>query len=84
MNQHHIVPLIKEFFEETFPNPGAELTESTDLFDDWLEESLSIIRIIAFIEQTFGIEVKDGDISGENFETIACISNYVTRQLGNR
>ena len=72
---------IKEFLEETFPNPGQELTESTDLLNDWLVDSLGIVMIIAFFEETFGIEVKQTDITGESFGTVASLSEYVVKHM---
>ncbi len=77
MDKNQIEELIKKFLEEFFPNPSVELTKSTNIFDDWDVDSLGIVNIIAFLEKTFGIEIKQSDINLNNFENISALSNYV-------
>ncbi len=43
--------------------------------------SLGIIRLVAFIEEKFGIKVKDEDLVPENFQNIDSINNYIVSKI---
>jgi acyl carrier protein len=40
-------------------------------------DSLGILRLIAFIEEKFGVQVEDDELLSENFETINIIKQFV-------
>lgn len=40
-------------------------------------DSLGLLRLISYIEEQFGISVKDIDMVPENFETINKIETYI-------
>lgn len=52
-----------------------------DLLETGVLDSISIVRLVAFVEQTFDIEVLDEDLAPQNFQTIAKIAAYVGRRL---
>lgn len=55
----------------------STLTAESALIDAGLIDSLSIFRLIVFIEQEFGTSVVDEDITLENFETLKAIARLV-------
>jgi acyl carrier protein len=57
-----------------------DLTDHLPLIEGRVIDSLGIQRLIAFVERQFGIEVGDGDVVPENFETIASLATFVRRQ----
>ncbi|MCF6271548.1 MAG: acyl carrier protein [Melioribacteraceae bacterium] len=80
MDKNQVEQQIKDFLENSFPNPNMELTNGINIFDDWDVDSLGIVNIIAFLEKTFGIEIKQSDINLNNFENISALSNYVMKK----
>lgn len=40
-------------------------------------DSLALLRIIAFLEEEFGVTVNDDEVIPENFETINVIKTYI-------
>lgn len=40
-------------------------------------DSMGVMELIEFVQQTFGVTVGDGDITEENFGSLANISRYV-------
>ena len=81
MENKEISTRIKTFLETEFPNQGIELTETTDLLQDWFVDSLGMIEMVLFIEQTFSIPVSRADIQAVNFRNIAAISTFVSGRL---
>ena len=80
MDPKTITHQIKDFLIQSFPNPKQELTEETDLINDWLVESLRIVMVVDFIEKAFNIKFQQADINGQNFETLASLVKFVEQQ----
>ncbi len=62
--------------------PGLELGVDTPLLMDGLVSSIAAMRLVAFLEEQFGISVPPEDVTLENFGTIASISDYVSNHAG--
>lgn len=60
---------------------GPSVSVDGSLLDSGLLDSLGIFELVAFLQDTFGVEVADEDIVPDNFETVAQISSYVDGKL---
>ncbi|MBD3765760.1 MAG: acyl carrier protein [Rhodobacterales bacterium] len=60
----------------TLQVPGP-LTEETELFSTGLLDSVAMMGIIGFLEDTARIDVRPSDVTLENFDTVARILAYV-------
>jgi acyl carrier protein len=58
------------------------LTDDTDLLSAGIVDSLGILRLVAFIEERFGVKVPDEDVVFENFQSIRAMAGYVTERQG--
>jgi acyl carrier protein len=56
------------------------LHPETLIFTDGIVDSFSLMEIIQFVEESEGVEVSDGDVTLENFDSISRIAAYVTRK----
>ena len=81
MQSAEIKSHLKDFFEKEFPNPGTDLTDDTDLLDDWFVDSFGIVNTTLFLEEKFDIEISRADINAENFRSVETLSRYVANQL---
>jgi acyl carrier protein len=43
-------------------------------------DSLGILRLVSFVEEKFGIEVPDEDVTIDNFQSVKAMSDYVASQ----
>jgi acyl carrier protein len=57
------------------------LTDDADLLSAGIVDSLGILRLVAFMEQRFGVKVPDEDVVFENFQSIDAMAGYVTGRL---
>ena len=62
----------------------ATLTSDTDLLGAGIVDSLGILRLVAFLEDRFGVKVPDEDVVFENFESIGAMAAYVSQRLATR
>lgn len=56
--------------------------DDTDLFETGLLDSLSLVALIAEIEQSFGIELPLDDIDVERFRSVDAIASFVALNGG--
>lgn len=69
---------LREFIrEEILHGRSAALDAEQDLLGAGIIDSLGILRLVAFIEERFGVKVADEDVVFENFESIGTMARYV-------
>jgi len=56
------------------------LTNDADLLGAGIVDSLGILRLVAFIEDRFGVKVPDEDVVFENFQSIGAMASYVAQR----
>ena len=72
---------IKEFIFGRFPQAKKKnISDSDELLNSGIVDSLGILEIVAFIEKTFGITVADEELTSENFETLTSLTNFVEQK----
>jgi acyl carrier protein len=71
--------LIKYILEEIIADPKEELMTDDDLLNSGLIDSLGIMRLIAFIENEFGMKIPPQDMVIENFMSVEAIANYIQK-----
>lgn len=73
---------IRQFIDRALRRQGIEvdLGEEYPLIDSKLIDSLTLMDLIAFLEQSFRIVVDPTDIVPENFATVRAIAALVTRR----
>ncbi len=60
-------------------NPAA-LGDGASLLDHGIIDSTGVLEVILFIEETFGIEVKDSEMLPDNLDSIERIANFIGRK----
>lgn len=60
-------------------NPDIDYKNRTDLIDAHLLDSLSIISLIAELEDTFDVTIPAVDIIPDNFNSVKAISTLIER-----
>lgn len=69
---------VMDFIYHTFPRASKKHAGIHDrLLEERIIDSLGLLEIITFIEETYGITVNDDDISLDKFASISTISEYV-------
>ena len=60
------------------------LTPDEDLLEKGIIDSLGIMKLILFMEETFRIAVTDDEIVPENFQTLNNMVKFVEQKMGNK
>jgi acyl carrier protein len=56
---------------------SAEIHDEDNLLESGMIDSLGIMRLVAFVEEKFGMKVAYEDITIDNFQSIDAIFAYV-------
>lgn len=76
--------LIKTFIQKEFlRNPGADLKSGDNLIEQGIIDSLGIMRLLEYLEKSFGIKVTDEELIPVNFESIESISTFIRSKKNN-
>lgn len=75
----NIEQTVEKFVIEELIVGGSDtkLDPDESLVSSGVIDSLAILRLITFIEETFGVAVDDDEVVPENFETINVIKAFV-------
>lgn len=62
-----------------FSSNGADLANDISLLDRGILDSTGVLEIVLFLEEEFGIKVKDNQMLPENFDSVDNIVRFVGR-----
>jgi acyl carrier protein len=63
--------------QEIMRNPNARLQETDDLLSAGILDSLAILQLVAFVEESFKLRIPDEDVVFENFQSIDSLDKYL-------
>jgi acyl carrier protein len=80
--QDDISALLRRFINENFlfQDEDSGLPEDASLRDLGIIDSTGVIELVAFLETTFGIEVREDEMYPENLDSLAALTAFVTRK----
>jgi acyl carrier protein len=80
----NVEALLHQFISDELARPKSidAITASESLIEKGIIDSLGIVNLVVYIEETFGFKVKDEDIVPEYFESINSIAGYIGRMVG--
>jgi acyl carrier protein len=70
---------IREFVRESLAEPKGitSFTDTEALTENGVVDSLGIFRLVAFLEETFGVRISDDEITAQNLSSIELIEQLV-------
>ena len=72
---------IKNFIRtELIYDDEKDFDENTNLIERGIVDSMSLVRLISFIEENCEIQVQDEDIVPENFSSLNKISSFISER----
>jgi acyl carrier protein len=70
-------------FNFLFDGDEEDFSDDASLVESGVVDQTGILEIVLFVEETYGIEVSDTELTPDNFDTVNNIAAYVTRRLAN-
>jgi acyl carrier protein len=66
--------ILREFLQGESPDA---LTESTPLITSGVLDSLATLKLVSFLENTYGVTFEAHEVDAEHLDTIGAIANFV-------
>jgi acyl carrier protein len=63
---------------------GTKIDPETSLINSGVIDSLSMLRLINFLEEEFGIVVEDEEVVPDNFDTLKIMESFVAEKLNHQ
>ena len=71
--------IIKSFVRD---KKTASLTNDTSFFEEGIIDSLGVLQLVAYIEETYGFKVEDEELVPENLDSIDALTSYISSKVG--
>lgn len=66
-----------------FDGSATPLDDNMPLVEGAILDQTGVLEVVLFIEETYGVQVDDADLTPENFASVNAIANFVYRLLAN-
>ena len=81
MNIEEIKKSVYDYVHENTFVDKEKITEEVLIFQEGFLDSMGLMMLITFLEESFKIKADDSDMVEENFESINAISEFVQKKL---
>jgi len=77
--KNNIEQKIRDFIRDNFlmGEDDGNLSSNDSLLEKGIIDSVGILELVSFLEETFEIKVEDEELVPENLDSIAFIVNYI-------
>jgi acyl carrier protein len=83
IDQSTVRDQVREFVQNLASAKGiSSFTDQEALLDSGILDSLSIFRLVAFLEDTFRVKIGDQEITNENLKNVETIEQLVLSKKG--
>jgi acyl carrier protein len=78
---NHIQEQIKNYIVTQFAFDHSTLEPADDLLNQGIVDSIGILQLVTYIEETFHIQINDDEITPENFRSLSTLTNFVMQKV---
>jgi len=73
---------VRHFVAENmlFSGNGFALPDTASFLEHGIADSTSVLELIMFVEDDFGLAVNDEEIVPDNFDSVAGLADYIRRK----
>lgn len=71
---------IKNYILEEFAQDKADFAFDTNLIQEGIIDSLSVLMVISFVEKSFNVKIEPEDVVLENFQSVNAITSLVDKR----
>jgi acyl carrier protein len=62
-------------FSQSYP-----YADEDSLLENGIIDSMNVMELVVFLEETMGIQVEDHEIVPDNFDSVSCLAEFVQRK----
>jgi acyl carrier protein len=74
---------LRKFLTSEFSSDRkGPISPDENLLTQGIIDSMGILKLVAFIESTFGIKISNDDILPENFQSLNSLKEFIEKKIG--
>jgi acyl carrier protein len=79
----HIEKMIRIYIAENllFSDNGYPYADDASFLEEGIVDSMGIMEVVAFVEETFGLAVEDQELVPDNFDSVSKLAAYIRRKV---
>ena len=84
MDENSILKEVREYIIENFllGDEEDELSDSDSFLESGLIDSTGILEVIAFLEETYDVEIADEEMIPENLDSVERVARFIASKKG--
>jgi len=63
-----------------FSDNGYPYGDEVSFLDEGIVDSIGVMELVTFVEENFGVQVADVDVTPENFDSVSKMAAYIRRK----
>jgi acyl carrier protein len=71
---------IRSYIRDEVMFGDGSIDDDTPLWGQGIIDSIGLMELVAFLEERFGIQIDDEELTAENFRTVRTIEGMVARR----
>ena len=78
----NIEETIRSFIAENilFSDNGYPHADDTSFLEEGIVDSMGIMELVMFVDESFGITVEDEELVPDNFDSVSRLATYIRRK----
>jgi acyl carrier protein len=75
---------IKDYIAKNllFSSDGFRYPDDASFLEEGIVDSQGVMELVLFVEENFGVQVKDTEIIPDNFDSVNKLTAYIQRKRG--
>jgi acyl carrier protein len=59
---------------------GYPYPDDASFMENYILDSMNVMELVQFVEETLGIKIEDNEVVPENFDSISCMAEFIRRK----
>ena len=64
-----------------FSDDGFKYDDNASFLEEGIVDSIGVLELVAFVDETFGVEVEDHEVTPDNFDSVNKLAVYIQGKL---
>ena len=64
-----------------FSDDGFKYDDNASFLEEGIVDSIGVLELVAFVDETFGVEVEDHEVTPDNFDSVNKLAIYIQDKL---
>ena len=64
-----------------YSGDGFKYGDDVSFLEEGIVDSIGVMELVAFVEEKFNIQVKDQDVTPDNFDSVNRLAKYIRQNL---